>query len=41
MCLRVARGCSSLLDIYNDRKQTLVKERIVDVAQELQYQADV
>lgn len=27
-------------DIYNDRKQTLVRERVVEAAQELQFQAD-
>lgn len=29
-----------LLEIYNERKQALVKEQILDVAQDLQDQAD-
>lgn len=32
--------CSTLSDIYNDRKHAFVKERVVDVAQELQDEAD-
>ena len=32
--------CSTSPDIYNDRKHAFVKERVVDVAQELQDEAD-
>lgn len=40
-CKCVPRARSDLFpDIYNDRKQTLVQERVVDVVQELQFQAD-
>ncbi|KAF9450357.1 BRO1-domain-containing protein [Macrolepiota fuliginosa MF-IS2] len=33
-------GAREAINIYNDRKQTLVQERIIDIGQELQYQAD-
>ncbi|EKM78721.1 hypothetical protein AGABI1DRAFT_59755 [Agaricus bisporus var. burnettii JB137-S8] len=36
----VGWGAREAMNIYNDRKQTLVRERVVEAAQELQFQAD-